>query len=92
MEVESTQQHDAERRVSPTLAKWGLLFCSLVAAIFLLNTCCRLLYDSSGFSTTFANGKHIVEFVAGRESDPHAGSRVMPHPYMLYVNRPDFVL
>lgn len=69
----------------------ALLSGSLVLSALWFNFGAKLAYQSDDFQAKHQNGIRIVDFVEGRRGDIYGDdSAILPHPYLLYVNRPNF--
>jgi lysophospholipase L1-like esterase len=69
----------------------ALLVLSIVFCAFVVNVGARAVFQSNDFQLTHQNGIRVVEYVMKQRTDIYGDdSGIIPHPYLLYTNRPGF--
>jgi len=69
----------------------ALTSASLVVGAIAVNFGAGIAFKSDDFQRTHRNGIRVVEYVLHRRPDVYdEDSSIIPHPYLLYANRPGF--
>ncbi|OSI28355.1 SGNH/GDSL hydrolase family protein [Bradyrhizobium canariense] len=73
------------------LASFIVAAVSITLGAVMLNYGAKVIYSSDNFQKTHQNGIRAVQYVVGQRPDIYGDdSQIIPHPYLLYTNRPGF--
>lgn len=68
----------------------GLLAAAAAISAATMNLGARIVFESDDFQRKHKNGIRVVEYAINQRSDIYGeDSEILPHPYMLYVNKPN---
>jgi lysophospholipase L1-like esterase len=80
------------KRAASWLASLIVTLFSIVLSVVIVNYGAKLIYNSEDFQQTHRNGVRVVDYVLKLRPDIYGDdSQIIPHPYLLYANRPGFV-
>ena len=80
------------RKIGSVIASSMLATLSVVFTVLVVNFGSKLIYESADFQLTHRNGIRVVDYVMKQRPDIYGeDSEIIPHPYLLYTNRPGFV-
>jgi len=78
-------------KILTSLLSLLLLAISVAAGAMLINFAAKTVYLSPQFQEAHKNGIRVVSYVLNERADIYGDdSSIIPHPYLLYVNRPNF--
>ena len=77
------------RKIASWLASLTITVMSIILTAVIVNFASKVIYNSEDFQKTHRNGIRVVDYVLKQRPDIYGDdSEIIPHPYLLYTNRP----
>jgi lysophospholipase L1-like esterase len=74
-----------------TLLSIALAMVTVALSVVAINFGAKIVFQSQDFQSTHRNGIRVVEYALKQRADIYGeDSGIIPHPYLLYANRPVF--